>query len=220
MPVIPHGSGAEHFRPLPRNNALAQSLSSITEGKDHAHPRVIGVAGELREKKGLRPLLSSYAQINEKRPTTLLIVGDVRAGEDGQIFEEVRQLHIRARIIATGYVSRRDLLAYHSVMDVFVQPSLRDGLPNALLEAIACGKPVVATRAGGIVDAITDCENGRLVSTNDVDELAQTGEELLNDESQRTRIGYAACQTIRKHFTLEKELDLNLDVYRSLGLKI
>jgi glycosyltransferase involved in cell wall biosynthesis len=105
-------------------------------------------------------------------------------------------------------------------MDIFVQPSLRDGLPNSLLEAMACERPVIGTPVGGIPDAVTDCENGRLVRTNDAGELADAIEELLKNENLRKKLGSAARQTIIRKFTLQSELDGNLDVYRHAGLKV
>lgn len=214
--VVPNGIDAEHFKPLPRNLALVESLNLI-HGEKTAH--VIGFAGELREKKGLRPLVSAYAQVNKIYPAILLIVGDVRAGEDKQLLEEFKASHPNAQIIVTGFVSHRDLPAYYSLMDIFIQPSLRDGLPNALLEAMACERAVIGTPVGGIPDAVTDCENGRLVRTNDATELADAMSELLTDEPLRKNLGSAARQTILNRFTLRSELEGNLAVYRRLGLK-
>ena len=217
--VIPNGVDVDHFKPLPRNMALAESLNLVkaTDGKTL---RVIGFAGELREKKGLRTLLSAYAQIKKKNPAPLLIVGDIRSGEDRQWFEEYKQLHPDVQITVTGFVPRNDLPAYYSLMDVFVQPSLRDGLPNALLEAMACEKAIVGSAVGGIADAIIDCENGRLVASNHVEELAEAIDEVLMDAELRAKLGRNACQTIRNRFTLQAELDANLDVYRRLGLRV
>ena len=214
--VVPNGIDAEHFKPLPRNLALVESLKLI-HGENTA--RVIGFAGELREKKGLRPLLSACAQVNKIDPVILLIVGDVRAGEDKQLLEEFKASHPNAQIVVTGFVSHRDLPAYYSLMDIFVQPSLRDGLPNALLEAMACERAVIGTPVGGIPDAVSDCENGRLVRTNDAAELADAMSELLTNEPLRKNLGSAARQTILNRFTLRAELDGNLAVYRRLGLK-
>src|SRR5687768_12352865 len=218
--VIPNGIDPEHFKPLPRNIALAESLS-LTNGATRAKtPRVIGFAGELREKKGLRPLLSAYAQVNKISPATLLIVGDVRAGEDRQLFEEFKLAHPNAQIIVTGFVSHSDVPAYYSLMDVFVQPSLRDGLPNSLLEAMACERAVIGTPVGGIVDAVIDGVNGRLVSTNNTEELTKAIEELLINDSLRSELGHVSRQTICDKFTLESELNGNLVVYHRLGLKL
>ena len=218
--VIRNGIDTDHFKPLPRNNALAESLSLINRRPINEPARVIGFAGELREKKGLRPLLNAYAQVNKKIRSTLLIVGDTRPGEDKQTLEEFQQMYPDAQIIVTGFVSPGDLPAYYSVMDVFVQPSLRDGLPNSLLEAMACEKAVIGTRVGGIVDAITDCRNGKLVSANHVNELAEAIGELLTNENLRRILGMASRQTILNQFTLQGELDGNLAVYDRLGLKL
>jgi glycosyltransferase involved in cell wall biosynthesis len=217
--VIPNGIDTEHFKPLPRNNALAESLNLAKDQVNKAS-RVVGFAGELREKKGLQTLLSAYAQVNQKAPTTLLIVGDIRSGEDRQFFGEFQLSHSTAQIVVTGFVSPQDLPSYYSLIDIFVQPSLRDGLPNALLEAMACGKAVIGTPVGGIPDVVVDCENGRLVSVNNVNELADAINELSMDVNSRMKLGAKACQTIKAKFTLQAELDANLNVYRQLGLKV
>lgn len=213
--VIPNGINVEHFKPLLRNKMLAESL-----GLNKEAARAIGFAGELREKKGLHPLLSAYAQVNKKSPATLLIVGDVRAGEDRQFFEEFKLSNPDTRIIVTGFVSQNDLPVYYSLMDVFIHPSLRDGLPNALLEAMACEKAVIGTPVGGILDVVIDCENGRFVRTNDPSELASVINELLADGNIRTKLGSTARQTVMDKFTLQAELDGNLALYRKLGLKL
>jgi glycosyltransferase involved in cell wall biosynthesis len=218
--VIPNGIDPNHFKPLPRNIALSESLSLINADKPASTARVIGFAGELREKKGLRPLLSAYAQVNNLNPATLLIVGDVRAGEDRQLFEEFKRSHPNAQIFVTGFVPHVDLAAYYSLMDVFIQPSLRDGLPNALLEAMACERAVVATPVGGIPDAILDCKNGRIVSTNNDTELSEVIEELLTNKTLRKELGHAGRQTILEKFTLQAEVDGNIAVYQRLGLKL
>ena len=217
--VIPNGIDTEHFQPLPRNNGLAESLNLVGD-QINGTARVVGFAGELREKKGLRPLLRAYAQVNQKVPTTLLIVGDIRSGESKQIFEEFQLAHSTAQVVVTGFVPPKDLPFYYSLMDVFVQPSLRDGLPNALLEAMACGKAVIGTPVGGISDAVVDCDNGRIVSVNNANELADAINELFVDADLRMKLGTKACQTIKEKFTLRAELDANLNVYRRLGLKV
>ncbi len=216
--VIPNGVDTDAFKPVPRNEPLAHSLGLMKKGQRGTSRRVIGFAGELREKKGLRPLLSACAEVSKIRPVSLLIVGDIRPGEDGQVFEEFKLSHPDTRLPVTGFVPHSDLPAYYALMDVFVHPSLRDGLPNAMLEAMASEKPVVATPVGGIPDALTDCKNGRLVRSSDSIELASAIDELLTDADQRTRLGQAARQTIIDRFTLKAELEGNLAIYRQLGL--
>lgn len=218
--VVPSGIDPNRFKPMPRNIALAESLGLINSDRPGTTARVIGFVGELREKKGLRPLLTAYAQVNKVNGATLLIVGDVRSGEDRKFFDEFKLSHPDAQILVTGFLPHADLPAYYSLMDVLVLPSLRDGLPNALLEAMACERAVIGTPVGGIPDAILDCKNGRLIATNNASELAEVIAEVLTNENLRKDLGHASRQTILENFTLQSEVDGNFAVYRRLGLKL
>ena len=224
--LIPNGIDSEHFKPLTINERLEAALGlrgktlapHASAGAKEERIPVIGFAGELREKKGLKVLLSAYAQVNNKRRTALLIVGEVRAGEDQQIVDEFRVSNPHSRIIITGYISPNDLPAHYSLMDVFVHPSLRDGMPNALLEAMACERTIVATPVGGMLDVVKDGENGIFVPVNDSDALANAIHEVLNNTELQSRLGKAGRQSIIDSFSLQRELEENLEVYRSLGL--
>src|SRR6266498_628240 len=212
--LIPNGIDTELFKPMERNEALAESLG-LNPGEN-----VIGFVGELREKKGLGTLLRAYTKINESQPTALLIVGNVRAGEDKKQFDELHSSIPNSKIVLTGYVSNHDLPSYYSVMDVLVHPSLRDGMPNALLEAMACEKPIVATPVGGVIDVVKDCENGRITPVNDVNSLTQIIQEILSDKSEQKHLGKSARLTVQSKYTLEQELEGNLELYRKLGITV
>ncbi len=125
-----------------------------------------------------------------------------------------------SQIIVTGFVSPNDLPAYYSLIDVFVHPSLRDGMPNAVLEVMACGKAVIATPVGGIMDILEDGKNGVIVNVNDANVLAEKILELLDNAEKCSMLGKNARELMRSSFTPEKELEANLNVYRRLGLKV
>jgi glycosyltransferase involved in cell wall biosynthesis len=216
--VIPNGIDTGHFKLLEKNTRLAESLGLIAGDSCLSASPVVSFVGEWREKKELKTLLTAYTQVNKKHLATLLIVGDIRAGEDKRVFEEFKLSNPDSHIIVTGFVSPNDLPAYYSLLDVYVQPSLRDGLPNALLEAMACEKAVIGTSVGGIVDAVTDGENGKLIPAKDPYALADAICNLLSDETLRKKYGSAARQTIMSKFTPEMELEGNLSLYRKLGL--
>lgn len=209
--IVPNGVDTKLFRKVERNESLAQTLGLGAERKP-----VIGFSGELRSKKGLSTLLIGYAQINKKRPAALLIVGDVRAGEYQEAFEGFQRGNPDTHIVVTGYVPHKDLSSYYSLMDIFAHPSLRDGMPNAVLEAMACELPVVATPVGGILDLMKDGVDVRTVPVKDVDAFVHAILKLLDDADERIRIGKSARETVVEKFTLEKELEGNLGIYESL----
>ena len=239
--LIPNGVDASHFKPMEKNLALVESLRlsshvtlSDSEGSPPSNEKtlrslalpqsdmlpVIGFVGELREKKGMKTLLSAYAQVNARRPCTLLTVGEIRHGEDSQTFEEMRASIPESNIVVTGYVSPNDLPAYYSLIDVFVHPSLHDGMPNAILEAMACERAVIATPVGGTKDIVEDGKNGMLVNVNDADALAEKILALLDDDEKRVSLGKHAREFVMSEFKPEKELTANLEVYRRLGLRV
>ena len=107
--------------------------------------------------------------------------------------------------------------ALYNLMDVVALPSKHDGLPNALLEAMACGRPVVGGRAGGLPDALEDGLNGVLVEPGDVMGLADAIEGLLADPDRAALMGAAARLTVLEKFTPQQELEKTLAVYREVG---
>jgi len=216
--VIPNGVDSEHFKPLEKNEELIKVLGLNHAPGGLSSLPIAGFVGELREKKGLKTLLNAYAQTHKHLQASLLIVGVVRAGEDKKTLDEFVQANPNAKIVVTGYVSPHDLPAYYSLIDVLLYPSQHDGMPNAVLEAMACGKPVIATPVGGILDVIKDGENGILIPVNDGDALANAIHAVLSNAELRNRLGKNARQTIINGFSLQRELDGNLDVYRKLGL--
>ena len=220
--LIPNGIDAEHFKPMPLDsgNSLPLLREQVlgAEAISQVQNSVIGFVGELREKKGLKTLLSAYSEVNKQHSITLMIVGVVRDGDDRKYLKEHLETHPGDRIYITGVITHSGLPAYYSMIDVFVHPSLRDGMPNAVLEAMACERAVVATGVGGVADVIKDRENGSIVPVNDVRSLSNVILELLNDPDLRKQLGQSARETIVNNFTPEKELSANLAVYKNLGV--
>ncbi len=206
--LVPNGVDASVFTPGPRNADLARAL-----GLDERP--VVGFVGEARAKKGLAPLLLAFRALAERRPAQLLLVGGVRS-DDKDMLRVIRKQNPGLSIGVVEYVAPAELPAYYNLLDILALPSLRDGLPNALLEGMACARAVVATPAGGIPDALRDDENGRLVPINDAPALAAALAELVDDPGQRTRLGAQARATVQRDFTPEQELARNLKIYAEL----
>jgi glycosyltransferase involved in cell wall biosynthesis len=143
-----------------------------------------------------------------------ILVGD--GPERSALESRALQLGIGPHIEFLGL--RRDISQILSRFDVFVLPSLREGLPNAVLEAMAWGLPVVATRVGGVPEVVTASETGLLVAPGAPDELAQAMITLGTDATRRARYGHAAQAIIASRFSPEREFRETEAVYlRLLG---
>jgi len=217
--LIPNGVETERFKFMPRNEELAAALG-LAGKKNEKRTAIVGFVGELREKKGLKTLLSACTQVNNQCPGSLLIVGEVRQGEDKQTLDEFRLSNPDTHVVVTGQIPYNDLPSYYSLIDVFVHPSLREGMPNAILEAMACEKAVIATPVGGVKDILEDGKNGIIVNVNNADMLAGKILELLDNPEKRAALGKNARELVVNKFTPKMELEANLSVYQTLGLKV
>jgi len=126
---------------------------------------------------------------------TLLLVGEGRHRGALEYLTRELQLCHHVRFLGT----RRDLALLYRAMDIYLQPSLWEGLPLALLKAMGAGLPVVATRVSGSQDIVQDGVNGRLVPAADSQSLAAAVLDLYHDPESRRRLGQAARATVAAH---------------------
>ncbi len=143
---------------------------------------VIGTVGRISAEKGHVHLLNTTAELINRHPQTFfLIVGD------GELRQQLEKEWGGSRVIFTGY--RSDLPQLYSCMDIFALPSLTEGLPLVLLEAMAAGLPVVASRVGSVPDLVVDGDSGLLVEPADDTALHRSLLHLLNDPETRKTMG-------------------------------
>jgi glycosyltransferase involved in cell wall biosynthesis len=213
--VIPNGVDASRFAPAPADPALRASLDP-----DDQSP-LLGFVGEARIKKGLTILLPAFARVAAEalkmnRPApTLLLVGGVRK-DDIDILRVFQAQNPGLNVQTIPYLDQNRLTSFYNLLDVLALPSLRDGLPNALLEGMACECAVVTTNVGGMPEVVRHGENGLLVPPGDVDALAEAVAELLQTPERRAALGRAARQTIIRNFDPARELTNNLEIYHQL----
>lgn len=222
--LIPNGVDAAGFAPDTAAAARARVEARVRSGlralpagpHDPTTLPLIGFVGEARAKKGLGVLLQALRALARERPVALLLVGGVRPGSDQETLAVFQRQHPALPVLSIPPVERAELPGYYGLLDLLVLPSLHDGLPNALLEGMACGCAVVGTQAGGIPDALRDGVNGVLVPPGDAEALARAVGDLLDLPERRRRLGLAARATVLRDFTIERELSANLALYRDL----
>jgi glycosyltransferase involved in cell wall biosynthesis len=177
---------------------------------------VVGNIAHIRPLKGHRYLLQAAKIVIEDCPnTTFLIVGREKTREAREALEaQATQLGIREKIIFTGF--REDAIRILAACDLFVLSSLYEGLPVALLEAMALGKPPVVTAVGGIPEVVTDGVDGFLVQPRDYEGLANRIIALIRDGELRGQISGRAAKKIEEKFSLRDMIGRVEDIYNQV----
>jgi len=175
---------------------------------------IVGNVAALVPHKGQRHLIDAAVQVLRHQPDARFIIvgeGELRPALEHQI----RQHHLEKHVMLTGF--RPDVLSLHKAFDIFVMSSVTEGLGTSLLDAMACGKPVVATRTGGIPEVVKDGETGLLVPPRDHDAMAAAVVQLLQDRALRERMGAAGLARVQKQFSAESMVKETLRAYRHIA---
>ncbi len=179
--VIPNGVDIEHFTQTFDDARLRDVALSIGKERDDI---VVITTSRLVVKNAVHDIIAALPHLPER--VKLLILGT--GYEEGNLRALAQRLGVENRVIFLGYVPHRDMPAYLKVSDVFVRPSLSEGLGNSFIEAMAAGVPVVATRVGGIPDFLTDKVTGLFCSVSDPVDVARKIEVFLRDRMLRDEI--------------------------------
>jgi glycosyltransferase involved in cell wall biosynthesis len=187
-----------------------------TEWKVPQHAVVIGTATRLARIKGVDVLLDAWRLLErEESEAYLVIAGD---GPDAQALRaRALTLHDPNRVRFLGL--RRDMHRVYHAFDVFVLGSRLEAISLAVLEAMASGLPVVATKTGGIPEVVVDGRTGLLVPPEHPSALARALREVIADRSRRIAMGSAGRARYEAAFTVNRELADWIAIYRELGVK-
>jgi glycosyltransferase involved in cell wall biosynthesis len=174
--------------------------------RDHCGPGShLLFVGRLVAAKGLPILVDALARLRAQRPAIRLTI--VGAGQEGAGIEaRVRAEGLGNHVRFTGYQTPEQVGEWLRLADVFVLPSLAEGVPVALMEAMVAGVPVVATSVGGLSELVEDGVTGFLVPAAAPGALAQRIEELLDDAGLRNRLGRAGRAKVVRDFNLALEV--------------
>jgi len=225
--AVEHGIGTKDSVALIHNGVTVETLrrGGCSRGEGRARVReelgakpsdlLVGTAGRLTLQKGQKYLLEAVAILLDRHPHLRFYI--VGSGElEQKLRGMIEQLSwCRQRIAFLP--ERADFSDLLAATDIFVMPSLWEGMPYALLEAMAAERPVICTNVCGLDEVVKDGENGLLIPPADSRAVAAAISRLVTDRALRKRLGTAARRTVQERFRLEEKLELLAQLYRDLA---
>lgn len=209
MAPIVNGVDTTYFAPNPIFNGSNDFSRSAPRTTEVVTTGKAVFVGRLTTQKGVDLLLRAWGLLAE--PRELILVGD---GAERSSLEalccELKLNHV------TFIGSTNDVRSYLQQADFFVLPSRSEGIPNAMLEAMACGLPIVASHVGGIPDVVEDGESGLLVPPEDAPALVGALNRLLADSDLRRGMGQKARERVVSDYSLKAVTTRHLELYREV----
>jgi len=180
--------------------------------------KVVGTVGNINSTKGYEYFLLAAKMIKEVSPHVKFLVVGKKLETAEKYWQRIQalvtSLGIEKDVILTG--ARTDIPQIMNVIDIFVLASLAEAAPVVILEAMACAKPVVATKVGGVPELVTDGETGILVPPKDNKAIADAVLYLLNHPEEAKQVGMKGRQRVVEHFDVEKCVQKHKELYESL----
>jgi len=204
-------NGVKIGKPMDRDKAR-ETLLGKKSAKLSDH-RWVGTIAELTKNKGLEYSIKAFAEkeghSSQDDKTVYVIIGN---GEDKyRLTNLIKQLGLTKKVFLVVYEEGASTLL--KAFDVFLLPSLKEGLPYVLLESGSIGLPTIATNVGGIPEIITDMESGILVRPKDSTEIHKALSFLMTDEKRMKMLGGALKKHVKENFTTAKMVEATIKVY-------
>ena len=198
--LVHPGVDVERFKPSPPSEKMAERTGY---GKN----RIILSVARLVDRKGLDYAIRAFAEVKKEiEDVRFFIVGE--GPERNKLEKLAEELGVKEDVVFVGAVGNDELVDYYNACDVFVLPSIvnekefkSEGFGIVFLEANACGKPVVGTKASGIVDAVAENESGLLVGQRNVGQLAVAIKKILSDKRLAEKLGKRGMERAREKFS-------------------
>lgn len=207
---FPNGVDTKRFFPVPQKAALRSELGIPVDKK------IVLYSGRLIDRKGFDLILAAWPQIYTAYPNAHLVV--VGGGPEESVLA-LKQLAAKTGENTITYIGPVSNVApYLAASDIYLFPSRREGLPNALLEAMACGCACVSSDIGGCVDLIIPEKTGILFPSGDAGQLAASTLRFLNDETLAQNLGKAAHDLIKSEYELHSVIGRLISIYHSLQI--
>jgi glycosyltransferase involved in cell wall biosynthesis len=209
LEVIPNGVNAEDF------NVSEEEVERVRR-KYGLEGVVVMFAGTITPRKGVLELMKAAEFLN-RRDVLFLVVGNLNLDKEyaWKVVEYAKCKGVNTKF--TGFVPYEDLKALYSACDIFVLPSFEEGQPLVLLEAMASGKPLIGSKVGGIPMQIKHGWNGFLVEPGNAKQLAESIHYLVENESERAKMGRNSRKLAKDEFDWEKISEKYLKVYEEVA---
>ncbi|MDQ3108540.1 MAG: glycosyltransferase [Bacteroidota bacterium] len=202
--VTPFGVDINEFSP--------QQTDSLFSG----NPKVIGTIKSLENNYGIDVLIKAFALVKKQYPPDLklLICGD--GTKEQELKKLAEETGYGTDILFAGRINQQEVARYHNMIDVFVNVSLQESFGVAVVEAMACEKPVVVTSVGGLKEVVEENVSGVFVLPANVEKTAEGIFGLLNDPEKAKRMGKAGRNNVLKKYDWKKNLDEIEKLYAGL----
>ena len=196
---------------------LAEASPDLDLHKELQFPKgtlIVGNVAALVPHKGQKFLIEAAAKVISQLPNVRFVI--LGTGKlESELRTQIQRLRLEQHVLLAGF--RSDVLSLQKGFDVFVLSSTTEGLGTTLLDAMALGRPIIATQTGGIPEVVVDTKTGALVPPRDPQALATAIVNLLRDPSRRARFGTAARARVREQFSAEQMIQRTLEVYLRLA---
>ncbi len=205
--VIYNGADCGRFRQLQK----AKEQLAINESR-----KIVMFIGNLFPVKGVKFLISAFSELlksRDKDDVVLFVIGD--GGEKETLRQVARNLKIEHNVFFLGRKPHSEIPLWLNIADIFVLPSLSEGFPTVLVEALMCGVPVIASDVGGISEIIADGKTGLLTDPGNEDQIREALTTLLDNEFVKEKIMTCAKERV-KGFTWENNAAIHMTVYDDL----
>lgn len=209
--ILKNGFSKDILIEIP-NGVDTHKFFKPSQKKRKNHSNIVFV-GRLDSYKGVNYLLNGFGDVLAKvGHVTLTIIGN---GPDECLLRDIaKRLGIIDQVVFKG--RQEDIWSELCDADIFVLPSLSEGMSNVLLEAMSCGLPVVATSVGGNGDLVKDRRNGMLIKPRDSAKLGGALLELLENEAFANTLGKEARQTVEENYSMDRVVDKYVTLYNRL----
>jgi glycosyltransferase involved in cell wall biosynthesis len=205
--VVPNGVDLERFCPIRKEEARERcGISSIGF--------IFMYVGRLIPGKGLEPLLEAFWSLGSLREAKLYLVGN--GGFRRNLEERAQGLGIGNRIVFAGARLHDEIPLWLNAADCLILPSFSEGCPNVVLEASACGCPIIATRIGGIPEIIKHGENGILVEPGDPAGLARAMSAMMLDPAASASLAARAFVRVQTIYTWASNVEKMNGIYSAV----